>query len=83
LETCTVIVTDANGLLRELHDRMPGILPREDYEAWLDPANKDTTGLWKMLRPADPAPGALRQVSRNVNGPANDSLDLLDPVAAT
>jgi putative SOS response-associated peptidase YedK len=56
LETCTVIVTDANGLVRELHDRMPAILPREDYEAWLDPANKDTTDLWKMLRPADPAP---------------------------
>jgi putative SOS response-associated peptidase YedK len=62
---------------------MPVILPREDYEAWLDPANKDTTGLLKLLCPADPAPWAWRQVSRNVNSPANDSPDLLDPVAAT
>ncbi|MGA7981797.1 MAG: SOS response-associated peptidase family protein, partial [Chromatiaceae bacterium] len=36
-----MIVTDANALVRELHDRMPVILAREDYAAWLDPENKD------------------------------------------
>jgi len=82
LESCTIIVTDANALVRELHDRMPVILAREDYEAWLDPDNNDTAGLLKMLRPADPAPWALRQVSRKVNSPKNDSPDLLEPVAA-
>jgi len=81
LESCTVIVTDANPLVRELHDRMPVILAHEDYEAWLDPANKDTAGLLKLLRPTDPEPWTLRQVSRRVNSPKNDTPDLLEPVA--
>jgi len=80
MESCTVIVTDANDLVRELHDRMPVILAPEDYAAWLDPSNKDTAGLLKMLHPADPTGWALCQVSRKVNSPKNDSPDLLEPV---
>ena len=81
LESCTVIVTDANDLVRTLHDRMPVILAPEDYAAWLDPGNQDATGLLRMLRPAEPAAWELRQVSRKVNSPRNDSPDLLEPVA--
>jgi putative SOS response-associated peptidase YedK len=81
LESCTVIVTDANALVRALHDRMPVVLAPEDYAAWLDPGNQDTTGLLSMLRPAEPAAWELRQVSRKVNSPKNDSPDLLEPVA--
>ena len=82
LESCTVIVTDANDLVRALHDRMPVILAPEDYAAWLDPQNKDTAGLLKMLRPAEPGPWAVRQVSRKVNSPRNDSPEILESVAA-
>ena len=82
LESCTIIVTDANALVRELHDRMPVILAREDYAAWLDPENKNTDGLRAMLRPADPAPWTIQEVSRKVNSPKNDSPELIEPVAA-
>jgi putative SOS response-associated peptidase YedK len=82
LESCTVIVTDANDLVRSLHDRMPVILAPEDYAAWLDPHTKDTARLLKMLRPAESTAWELRQVSRKVNSPKNDSTDLLEPVAA-
>ena len=82
LESCIVIVTDANALVRELHDRMPVILAQEDHAAWLDPSNRNKTGLLKMLHPADPEGWELRPVSRKVNSPRNDSADLLEPVAA-
>jgi putative SOS response-associated peptidase YedK len=82
LESCTVIVTDANDLVRSLHDRMPVILAPEDYAARLDPHTKDTARLLKMLRPAESTAWELRQVSRKVNSPKNDSPDLLEPVAA-
>jgi putative SOS response-associated peptidase YedK len=81
IESCTVIVTEANALVRELHDRMPVILAPEDYAAWLDPENKDTEALRKMLRPAEPTPWMHREVSRNVNSPRNDSPDLIEPAA--
>ena len=80
IESCTIIVTDANELVRAIHDRMPVILQREDFAAWLDPANKDADGLLAMLKPADPAPWTLYPVSRQVNSPRNDSPELLEPV---
>jgi putative SOS response-associated peptidase YedK len=82
LESCTVIVTDANELVRSLHHRMPVILAPKDYAEWLNPGSKDTEALMKMLRPADPGLWELRQVSRKVNSPKNDAPDLLEPVAA-
>ena len=80
IESCTIIVTDANNLVRAIHDRMPVILQREDFAAWLDPANQDGDGLLAMLKPADPAPWTLYPVSRQVNSPRNDSPELLEPV---
>ena len=82
LESCTIIVTDANDLVRDIHDRMPVILSPEDYGAWLDPATKDTDRLRPMLRPADPEPWTLREVSLKVNSPKNDSPELIEAVAA-
>lgn len=36
LTTCTIITCEANGKIRNLHDRMPVILSPEDFETWLD-----------------------------------------------
>jgi len=82
IESCTIVVTDANELVREIHDRMPVILGREDYAAWLDPGNRDTDGLLARLKPADAAGWKLHPVSRQVNSPRNDGPDLLEPVDA-
>src|SRR4028118_1661418 len=37
IRSCTIITTDANDLVGEVHNRMPVILHAEDYEMWLDP----------------------------------------------
>ncbi len=37
LMSCTIITTDAIGPLRDIHDRMPLIMPSENWDAWLDP----------------------------------------------
>lgn len=38
LRTCTIVTTQANDVLREVHDRMPVMLTGPDAEAaWLDP----------------------------------------------
>ena len=41
IESCTIITTDANGLVRPLHDRMPAILEKPDYERWLSRKTPD------------------------------------------
>jgi putative SOS response-associated peptidase YedK len=37
ITSCTIITTEPNAFVAALHDRMPAILPREDYDAWLNP----------------------------------------------
>jgi putative SOS response-associated peptidase YedK len=34
---CAIVTTEPNELVAEVHDRMPVIIPRERYDAWLDP----------------------------------------------
>jgi putative SOS response-associated peptidase YedK len=39
LRTYTVLTTDPNELVEPIHNRMPVILHRRDYERWLAPAD--------------------------------------------
>jgi len=82
LESCTIIVTDANAVVSAIHDRMPVVLSCEDFDAWLDPDTKDFDRLKGLLQPVQPAPWTLTVVSRKVDSPRNDSADLLQPVTA-
>jgi putative SOS response-associated peptidase YedK len=53
LETCSLITTDANKLIQEIHDRMPVILDPVDYDAWLNPeSGMSITCLHRSTRPA-------------------------------
>jgi len=46
LESCAIIVTEANEVIAPIHDRMPVILAPEDWAAWLAEPRED------LLRPA-------------------------------
>jgi putative SOS response-associated peptidase YedK len=37
VESCTILTTDANELMRPIQERMPVILPPDQYDLWLDP----------------------------------------------
>src|SRR3990170_4108942 len=51
IKTCTIITTEANDLLKPIHDRMPVILTREAEAVWLDPTSQDSARLLPLLRP--------------------------------
>jgi putative SOS response-associated peptidase YedK len=76
LETCTIITTAANRLLRGIHDRMPVILPPEMLRAWLDAA-APLANLESLLRPAPEDLLDAREVGRAVNSPANEGPQLI------
>jgi putative SOS response-associated peptidase YedK len=71
VETCALLTTEANELVRPVHDRMPVILGPGDFAAWLDPRT-----------PADQLHALLRQypaeameagaVGRYVSNPRNE-----------
>lgn len=71
--TFSLITTQPNATLREIHDRMPVIIARDDYDAWL-------AGADGLLRPAPDDALQARAVGMAVNQAANDSPRLLEPV---
>ena len=78
--SCAIITTDANELMRGIHDRMPVILAPEDHAAWLDPANQAAAKLKALLKPCPARMMAAHPVSTRVNTPRNDEPGLLEPV---
>ena len=79
IESCSIIVTEANALLEPIHDRMPVILDADDYARWLDPENQDKQQLNALLKPGDPAAWTAYPVSLEVNKPSNDGPQLIEP----
>ncbi len=79
IDTAAIVTTDANALLRPIHDRMPVVLARQDFETWLsdrtDPADAQA-----ILKPAPETLFHLAPVSRRVNSADNDDASLLEPM---
>ena len=72
VESCTILTTDANELMQPIHERMPVILPLDQYDLWLDPDVHDTERLAKQLRPYSSKDMLAYRVSTLVNNPKND-----------
>lgn len=72
IESCSIIVTDANERIRPIHDRMPVILDPDQFNDWLDPDNSDVNALQDMLQPYQDDEMSSWPVSTAVNSPAND-----------
>ncbi len=71
LHSCTILTTEANGLARSVHDRMPVILPTEFHSHWLDPS-ASRENLKEMLRSYPAERMEALPVSRRVNNVRND-----------
>ena len=81
IRSCTILTTEANDLVREVHERMPVILPPENYEAWLDPDTRDPSPLLPLLAPYPSGAMTAYPVSRAVNSPSNDGPMCVEPAA--
>ena len=82
VETCTILTTQPNGLLRPIHDRMPVILPPEEYEPWLDPGPARPGELLALLRPYPAEAMVCFPVGRAVNDPRNEGPECAAPLGA-
>jgi putative SOS response-associated peptidase YedK len=81
IQSCTILTTEPNELLRPLHNRMPVILHPRDYDLWLNPNVQDQDRLQKLLRAYPPEEMEAFPVSRLVNRPANDDPRCIEPLA--
>ena len=81
IPSCTVITTEANDLLRPIHNRMPVILPREMEEFWLDRDVQDVAVLENALTAYPSELMQTYQVSTFVNSARNNGPQVVEPVA--
>ena len=78
IESCTVLTTEASADLEGIHHRMPVILDRIEFDAWLDPTT-DLIGLQAMMLPATKGTLEARSVTRRVNNARFDDPQCLLP----
>jgi putative SOS response-associated peptidase YedK len=65
--TCALLTTTPNGIVGQIHDRMPVILHPDDYGKWLDPRTAPDE-LLQLLRPAPDADLIFEAVHPKANG---------------
>jgi putative SOS response-associated peptidase YedK len=81
LETAVIVTTDANQTLAPIYDRMPMIVPPEQFDLWLGGPDEDTTAATALIHPAPDDLLEAYPVSPDVNRVANDNPRLIEPVA--
>jgi putative SOS response-associated peptidase YedK len=80
IESCSILTTNANKLLKPLHDRMPVILEPSEYFRWMD---RDITGieqLQPMMRTLPDDEVSFFPVSMKVNNARFDDPVCVEPL---
>lgn len=72
LESCSIVTTAANSVTVDIHNRMPVILHRDEYDLWLDPEVRNVAAVSKLLKPFDGTRMRRYPVSSRVNAVQND-----------
>jgi putative SOS response-associated peptidase YedK len=75
-----VITTSANKLMEPVHNRMPALVPKSSWAAWLDPKNDDVSTLSDIVAPRDDGLLTMYEVSTNVNNARNTGPTLIQPL---
>ncbi len=80
MESAAIITTSANQDISPVHKRMPVVIYRADYEAWLNCSDGTSVNALPLLRPARTGFFKLKKVSTRVNSPANSGPELLQGI---
>jgi putative SOS response-associated peptidase YedK len=76
IDTCTILTTEPNELVRDIHDRMPVIVAREEWGEWLDPS-ADVERVKEALTPMDAGKMEAWPVSSLVSNTRNEGEELV------
>jgi len=79
VKTCSILTTTPNAVASAIHDRMPLILRKDDYDLWLDPGMQNVVAISELLRRFD-ARMKCYPVSTRINHAANDDEECSRPV---
>jgi putative SOS response-associated peptidase YedK len=77
INSCAILTTEANEVLRPVHDRMPVILHPDDYKLWLGGDARELDLVKEMLRPYPAEEMVGHPVGSGVNSPLNQGAGLI------
>lgn len=83
VKSFTILTTTPNAVTSVVHDRMPVILERPDYDLWLDPRMTKVDVATDMLKPYRAESMHTYRVSSRVNNVANDDFECSAPFQLT
>jgi len=79
VRSCTIITTEPNSMMAQLHNRMPVILQPGNYTRWLDQTPQTPQMLQPLIAQYPAEAMTAHAVSTLVNSPANDRPELIQP----
>jgi putative SOS response-associated peptidase YedK len=77
VHSCSIITTSSNELMKDIHDRMPVILRREDEHLWLDQDLNEPEKLRHLLVPYPAKEMHAYPVSKRVGNVKNNDESLI------
>jgi putative SOS response-associated peptidase YedK len=80
VESCTILTTAANAVVRPIHERMPFILERRDHDTWLAAQAPQSGDVLDKLSPCSAERMTAIAVSDHVNNPRHHDAGCLTPV---
>lgn len=80
LLSCCILTVPPNTLMAPIHDRMPVILDRADWAAWLDRSQTATEPLAPLLKPLASEALQAWPVSKAVNRGTAEGEGLIEPL---
>jgi putative SOS response-associated peptidase YedK len=83
LDTMAILTVPANAQVLALHDRMPAILPPDQFDAWLDVRAVSAEEAQRLLVPAAADALEIVEVSPRLNDPRNEGPELQEAVGQT
>jgi putative SOS response-associated peptidase YedK len=81
IKSCSILTTTPNAVTSPVHDRMPVILDRDNFDLWLDPGMTNVEEVSDLLKPYARTMRCY-PVSARVNHVANDERRVLDSCAS-
>lgn len=82
VDSCAILTTDANEIVRPLHDRMPVIINQADYNTWLD-HSQQLDAIKALMRPHSAEAMIAVPVSSWVNKASHEGEQCLAPPEPT